>query len=89
MIFDILYIVGLLVIWYGNIHQIIKLHKTRSTKSISIRWLAAIMISFGTRIPRTLISDIWVWKYGYVISVIIFMALLTSAVYYRRRYPKK
>jgi len=46
-------------------------------------------MSFMIRLPRALTSDYWVWKGGYIISIIIYIVLVSVIVYYRRRYPKK
>ena len=83
---DTLYGLGLLVCWYGNVHQIYKIIKTKSTKSLSIRWLAAILMSLTIRVPKAVTSDIWVWKYGYMCSLVICLVLLIVSIYYRRKY---
>ncbi len=89
MTLDIFYILGLMVIWIGNIHQIQKLRRTKSTKSLSLMWIVAIFISIGIRLPRAFFSDYWVWRYGYVISFVLISVLVGFAIYYRRRYPRK
>jgi len=87
--FDIFYLLGLLVIWWGNIEQILKLRRTRSTKSISLRWPIAIFISISIRLPRAFFSEYWVWGYGYLISFILCLILLCFALYYRKKYPRR
>ena len=86
---DILYLVGLLVVWAGNTQQILRVIKTRSTKSISIFWIIAILVSIGIRLPRAVTSTYWVWQIGYVISFIICLVLVLIIVYYHKKYPRK
>ena len=89
MSFDILYILGLLVIWAGNVVQIRKVVKTRSTKSISIPWVIAIFLSIAIRLPRAVTSTYWAWSAGYIISFVICLILVGVIIYYRRKYPRK
>lgn len=89
MTLDILYIIGLLVIWYGNIRQIEKVVSTKSTKSISIHWIVAILLSIAIRLPRAVTSEYWAWCAGYIISFVICALLVAAVIIYRRRYPRK
>ena len=86
---DILYLAGLLVVWFGNAHQIYKMHKTKSTRSISFFWIIAILLSIAIRLPRAVSSTYWVWQSGYIISFLICLALVVTAVFYRLKYPGK
>jgi len=86
---DICYLVGLLIIWAGNILQIHKIIKTKSTKSLSMAWLWALTISIIIRLPRAVTSTYWAWSIGYIISTVICVALLVLAIIYRKKYPKK
>ncbi len=88
-LFDIAYIVGLAVVWYGNIRQIEKVVKTKSTKSISLHWIVAIFLSIMVRLPRAVTSDYWAWSVGYVISFLVCAVLVGTVIYYRKKYPKK
>ena len=87
MTLDWLYIIGLLVVWFGNINQIQKVVKTKSTKSISITWIFAIFASVTIRLPRAVTSDYWVWAAGYIVSFIIIVILLGVVLYYHKKYP--
>ena len=87
--FDIFYLLGLLVIWWGNIFQILKIRRTRSTKSFSMGWIIALVISIGIRLPRAWTSEYWVWGYGYLISFALCLILLCFALYYRKKYPRR
>ena len=89
MILDGLYVIGLIIVWLGNIHQVRRMIKTRSTKSLSLAWLWAMMFSHTIRLPRAVTSDEWVWAWGYVCSFILFVVLISVAIYHRKRYPKK
>ncbi len=89
MSLDIFYILGLLVVWFGNIRQIQKLVKTKSTKSFSMAWLVAMFLSIALRLPRAVTSSYWVWQWGYGISFTVILALSIVAIYYRRKYPRK
>jgi len=84
---DLLYLAGLLIVWYGNFKQVTKMLRTKSTKSLSMHWLIAIALSITIRLPRAITSDYWVWSAGYVISTIIILIVLGVAIYYRRKYP--
>lgn len=86
---DVLYIIGLLVIWAGNIQQVRKMVRTHSTKSFSLGWLWAMMFSHAIRLPRAVLSDEWVWAWGYVFSFVLFVVLIAVALHYRKKYPRK
>jgi len=86
---DALYIIGLLVVWGGNIFQVKKMIKTNSTKSLSLGWLYAMMFSHVIRLPRAVTSDEWVWAWGYVVSFVLFVVLISVAAYKRRKYPRR
>ena len=82
---DILYLVGMFVIWAGNAKQIAKLVRTQSTQSFSTSWLWAMLISFCFRLPRALTSDYWVWWGSYLVSTGIMIALVGLALYYKKK----
>ena len=86
---DWLYLLGMLVIWYGNISQIVKLFQTHSTKSFSFMWFFAMLFSFVLRLPRALTSTYWVWAASYLVSVAIMTTLVVTAIHCKRRYPDK
>ncbi len=83
---DISYLAGLLVVWYGNLAQILHIRTTHSTRSITLWWPAALLVSFGLRLPRSFASEFWVWKAGYVASILLMCWLVATVVYYRRKY---
>ena len=82
--FDWLYLVGMLVVWYGNVSQIVKMVHSHSTKSFSFKWFYAILISFCFRAPRALTTEYWVWGVSYIISILIMTTLVSIAVYYKK-----
>jgi len=82
---DILYLVGMVVIWVGNIKQITKLWQTKSTESFSATWLWTMLISFCLRLPRALTSDYWVWWGSYLISTGIILTLTLMALAYKKK----
>ena len=84
---DILYLIGLMVVWTGNAIQISRIIRTKSTKSISIAWIFAIFASVTIRLPRAVTSDYWVWAAGYIVSFIIIVILLAVVLYYHKKYP--
>jgi len=81
---DWLYLLGMLVVWFGNLRQIALIIKTHSTKSFSFFWLYAILISFLIRMPRALTSDYWVWAISYIVSVIVIATLIGVTTYYKK-----
>ena len=89
MWFDVLYTIGLLVVWYGNIRQACRVVKTKSTRSLHLHLFWAMLFSITIRLPRAVTSDYWVWKYGYMISFVLMLVLVAIIIYHRRRYPKK
>ena len=89
MILDIIYILGLTVVWYGNVLQIRKVMTTKSTKSISIHWIVAMFLSIVIRLPRAVMSTYWAWQVGYIISFLICLALVIVILYYRKKYPRR
>ena len=84
---DVLYILGLLVVWYGNFRQIKQIVKRKSTRSFSLFWIAAIFLSITIRLPRAVTSTYWAWSAGYKVSWLICLSLLIIVYYYRRKYP--
>lgn len=86
---DILYILGLWVVWVGNLMQIVKMVRTKSTRSLSFCWLILILVSIGIRLPRAWTSTYPVWQFGYAISFAICLILVLVALYYKRKYPRK
>lgn len=86
---DSLYILGLLVTWYGNIVQIRKTIRTKSTKSLSICWILALFASIAIRLPRAVMSTYWAWQVGYVISFMVCAALVVVVLMYRKKYPRR
>lgn len=89
IIWDTLYTVGLIVVWYGNIRQACQVIKSKSTKSLHLHLFWAMLLSITIRLPRAVTSDYWVWQYGYIISFILMLALVVVIVWHRRRYPRK
>ena len=86
---DLSYLFGLLVVWYGNFEQIRKLMRTHSTKGLSLKWIACIDISIAIRSVRAITSDEWVWRWTYIVSLIIGTILLLVVLHYKRKYPNK
>jgi uncharacterized protein with PQ loop repeat len=86
---DIFYLLGLLVVWYGNAKQVIQICKTKSTRSFSLQWIVALVVSIGIRLPRAWFSDYWVWQWGYTVSFTLALALLGVLIYFRGKYPRK
>jgi len=80
---DVLYLLGLLIVWAGNLRQTWYTIKTKSTKSIAMLWPIALLVSIIIRMPLAWSSEYWVWKIGYAISLAI-MAVLLAVIIHRR-----
>ena len=80
-----LYILGLLIVWFGNFAQIHKTIKSKSADDISLVWVVALVVSIGMRSFRAIWSTYWVWGFTYIISFVIMIIFLGVVIYYRRR----
>ena len=87
--FDILYTVGLLIVWYGNFRQACKVIHTKSTKSLHLHLFLAMLISITIRLPRAVTSDYWVWQYGYIVSFVMMVVLVAIILFHRKKYPRR
>jgi len=86
-VLDWLYISCVAATWVGNLHQIWKLWKTKSTRSFSFVWLIVLLFSLCGRLVKAADSGIWCWWVSYIVSLIVLAVLVFSAIYCRLKYP--
>ena len=80
---DFLYMVHAFVVWVGGSHQIFTVFSHRSAQDISLVWIACLLISELTALPRCFGSEFWVWKACHVVSSVLIAILLTGVVMYK------
>ena len=81
--FDLLYMVGSCLIWFGALAQIYRILNRKRSNDISFHYIGCLLIAHLIMLPRALDSDYWVWTVSRIVSAILVFTLLMMVFYYR------
>jgi len=82
---DTLYLLGFAIAWGGMIAQIIHMYRTKKARDFSSLYLLALICAKLIALPRTIMSNYWVWWMQQGISTIITLLFVITILYYRKR----
>lgn len=81
-VYNTLYMVGVGMIHWGALLQIIKIFGTQSAEDLSLPWMCFLFGGHVLHLPRSFSSKYGVWKFNCLISLCIILTMITGIVLY-------
>lgn len=81
-ILNTLYMIGVCMIHYGALLQIVKIFTTQSAEDLSLPWMCFLFGGHILHLPRSFSSKYGVWKFNCLISLVLIATMITGILLY-------